>query len=60
MCITNKKDLFIRKLQLNIIKLEYVNKKIFISKKIGSVCLFCIDENRNPLTTFVDNILYLL
>lgn len=56
----NEKDLFIRKLQLNTTKLEYANKKIFTSKKIGSICFFCIDKNKNPLTTSVDNVLYSL
>lgn len=56
--ITNKKNLFIRKLQLNITKLECANRKIFTSGEISFVCLFYIDENRNPLTTRVDNILY--
>ena len=56
--MTNEKDLFIRKPQLNAIKLECVNRQILISKRIGSVRIFCMDENRNPLTTRVDDVLY--
>ncbi len=56
--MTNKKDLFIGKLQPNATKLECANGQILISGRIGSVRLSCIDENRNPLTTRVDDVLY--
>lgn len=54
----NKKDVFIEKLQPNVTKLEYANREIFISREIDSVYLFYIDENRNQLTIYVNDILY--
>lgn len=57
--MTNEKDLFIGKLQPNAIKLECANGEILISGGISSVRLSCMDENRNPLTTRVDDVLYL-
>lgn len=56
--ITNKKDLFIGQFQANAIKLKYTNRIILTFREIGSICLFYIHENRNILTTHVDNILY--
>lgn len=57
--MTNEKDLFTEKLQPNATKLKYANRKILIFEEIGFICLSCIDKNRNPLTTCVDNVLYL-
>ena len=56
--MTNEKDLFIGRLQPNVIKLKCANREIFTSKRMGLVCLSCIDENRNPLTTYINNDLY--
>ncbi len=56
--MTNEKDLLIGKLQPNATKLECANGKILASGGIGSVRLSCMDENRNPLTTRVDDVLY--
>ena len=56
--MTNEKDLFIGKLQPNATKLECANGEILTSGGIGSVRLSCMDENRNPLTTRVDDVLY--
>ena len=58
MHMINEKDLFIRKLQPNATKLECANGDILISRGIGSVCLSCMNENRNPLTVPVDDVLY--
>lgn len=57
--MTNKKNLFIKKFQPNAIKLKYTYRKILTSREISSICLFYIDKNKNTLTTYVDNFLYL-
>lgn len=57
--MTNEKDLFIAKFQPNATKLEYANREILISRGIGFVYLSCMDENSNPLTTHIDDVLYL-
>lgn len=56
--MTNEKDLFIEKLQPNARKLECANGQFLISGGIGLVCLSYMNENRNPLTTCVDDVLY--
>lgn len=57
--MTNEKKLFIGKLQPNVTKLEYANKKFLIFARITSVYLSCMNENKNPLTTYIYDILYL-
>ncbi len=37
--MSNEKDLFIKKRQLNATKLEYVIKQILISRRIDFICL---------------------
>lgn len=57
--MTNEKDLFIGKLQPNTTKLECANRQILISGRIFSMYPSCMNENRNPLTTSVNDVLYL-
>ena len=53
-----EKDLFIRRLQPNATKLECANGEILTSGEIVSVHLSRMNEDRNPLTTRVDDVLY--
>lgn len=56
--MTNKKNLFIGKLQPNIIK-EFINRKNLIFRGIRFVCFSYIDKNKNLLNTRIDDVLYL-